>query len=51
MKRKKEGEFKIEGQGKLTFPDGSVYIGDFYEGQMDGYGEYHWAAYGHYYKG
>ena len=33
-------EGKAEGSGKLTFPDGSVYEGEFKNGKYQGYGVY-----------
>ena len=31
------------GQGKETFANGDIYIGNYNEGKPEGYGEYIWA--------
>lgn len=51
MRHKKDNQFKIEGKGKLTFADGSVYEGDFSDGKMHGKGRYQWANTGHWFEG
>jgi hypothetical protein len=43
--------FKFEGEGKLTFADGSRYVGSFINGKMDGKGKYYWASNQHWYEG
>lgn len=41
---------KKHGKGKLTFEDGTKYIGEFVDNQVNGIGEFHWQE-GKYYKG
>lgn len=49
VKEKKDCVFKFEGEGKLTFSDGSNYVGSFLNGKMDGMGKYYWASNQHWY--
>ena len=33
---------KKHGNGELFFTDGSKYVGDFFDNEIQGYGEYTW---------
>ena len=49
-----EGQFfcdKKHGQGKIVLKDGDVYIGEFKNNAIDGYGRYIWKNGKHEYKG
>jgi hypothetical protein len=51
IRRKNDGQFKIDGTGTLRFADGSEYCGEFEGGKMHGKGRYRWAATGHWFEG